>query len=217
MSTADATVAPTSAATAGDGGDAAPAAPDDPAPARPSAQRLRDAAAAVALAQRSGHTLLVAEALAGVGRIHAERGEHAAAVGTLEAALRWARAGASTDAVVDLLCLLCEAHAARAEALAARSGIPAEGGDATGARAARASARDHAFEAATLAGRVADTGWEVKVLLRISDVHDRCGHRADAVQLQTRAMQLMGAKGDGDAAARFDCALLPGLGRLADG
>ena len=42
-----------------------------------------------------------------------------------------------------------------------------------------------------LAGHVADAQWEVTVLLRISDVLDRCGDHDDAVQLQARAMGLM--------------------------
>ena len=73
-------------------------------------------------------------------------------------------------------------------------------------------ARLNDVEASTLAGRVADPSWEVQVLLRISDVLDRCGDRDDAVQLQTRALRLM----SGAAAEAVDPALLPSLGRLAD-
>ena len=39
--------------------------------------------------------------------------------------------------------------------------------------------------------RVSDPQWEIKVLLRISDVLDRCGDHDDAVELQSRAMRLM--------------------------
>ena len=39
--------------------------------------------------------------------------------------------------------------------------------------------------------RVADPQWEIKVLLRVSDVLDRCGDHDDAVELQSRAMRLM--------------------------
>jgi hypothetical protein len=59
---------------------------------------------------------------------------------------------------------------------------------------------------------VADPDWEIKVLLRVSDVLDRCGDRDDAVQLQTRALRLMAH----DATAQIDPRVLPGLGRLAD-
>ena len=48
------------------------------------------------------------------------------------------------------------------------------------------------FEAsATGARSVADPQWEITVLLRVSDVLDRCGDHDDAVALQSRAMRLM--------------------------
>ena len=123
-----------------------------------------------------------------------------------EAALRWARSAGSTDQVVDLLCDLCETTVELAEAQSAHR--PGSG------RAARERARDHAFEASTLAGRVADPHWEATVLLRIGDVLDRCGDHDDAALLQTRALRLMsGNRGAG--AAEHD--LQPSLGRLADG
>jgi tetratricopeptide (TPR) repeat protein len=120
-------------------------------------------------------------------------------------ALCWSRLTGSIDGIVDLVCELSETTVA----LAAQ----AQPTDPARARAARERARDHAFEASTLAGRVADSSWEVQVLLRISDVLDRCGDRDDAVQLQTRALRLM----SGVTASEIgDPALLPGLGRLAD-
>ena len=48
-----------------------------------------------------------------------------------------------------------------------------------------------AFEAARVATRAADPHWEIKVLLRASDVLDRCGDHDDAITMQTRAMTLM--------------------------
>ena len=42
-----------------------------------------------------------------------------------------------------------------------------------------------------MAARAADPHWEIKVLLRASDVLGRCGDHDDAVTLQTRAMELM--------------------------
>ena len=51
--------------------------------------------------------------------------------------------------------------------------------------------RERASEVAGLASGVSDPEWEVKVLLRISDVLDRCGDHGDAVELQSRAMRLM--------------------------
>lgn len=117
-------------------------------------------------------------------------------------ALRWGRISGSIDAVVDLVCELSETTVALA-------GQAADAGD---AHVARERAREHAFEASTLAGRVSDPSWEVQVLLRISDVLDRCGDRDDAVQLQTRALRRM----SGAVAEAPDPALLPSLGRLAD-
>ncbi len=73
--------------------------------------------------------------------------------------------------------------------------------------------RDHAFEAATLAHRVADGHWEAKVLMRVGEVLERCGDRDDAVLLQTRALRLMSGSLSG---AAPDPAWLPSLGRLAD-
>lgn len=120
-------------------------------------------------------------------------------------ALRWGRISGSVDAIVDLVCELSETTVALASQMQTQ--------DAARAHGARERARDHAFEASTLAGRVADSSWEVQVLLRISDVLDRCGDRDDAVQLQTRALRLM----SGNAAEALDPNLLPSLGRLADG
>ena len=48
-----------------------------------------------------------------------------------------------------------------------------------------------AFEAARVAAHAADPHWEIKVLLRASDVLDRCGDHDDAITMQTRAMTLM--------------------------
>ena len=87
------------------------------------------------------------------------------------------------DAAVDILCLLAETGCAIAE-LSAIDGT-------TQRHAALERTRDRAFEAVALAGHVADAQWEVTVLLRISDVLDRCGDHDDAVQLQARAMGLM--------------------------
>ena len=39
---------------------------------------------------------------------------------------------------------------------------------------------------------MSDPQWEIRVLMRASDVLDRCGDHDDAVLLQQRAMVLMG-------------------------
>lgn len=87
------------------------------------------------------------------------------------------------DQAVEILCLLAETSCTLAEAHAQDD--PRRG------HAARDRTRDRAFEAAGLAGHVADPRWEIQVLLRISDVLDRCGDHEDAVQLQARAMRMM--------------------------
>jgi|CXWL01.1.fsa_nt_gi tetratricopeptide (TPR) repeat protein len=172
----------------------------------PAREALRLATAALDAAELNARPFQMSQALADVARCYRALGALASAESHLEAALRWGRLAGSTDPVVDLLCELCETAASLAEmqnASGAGSG-----------HAARERARDHVFEASTLAGCVADAGWEVKVLLRISDVLDRCGDRDNAVQLQTRALRLMATS---PATGAPNPALLPSIGRLADG
>ena len=69
--------------------------------------------------------------------------------------------------------------------------LPASASAQASADAALGRARDYVAQAAERAGQVADSRWEIQVLLRISDVLDRCGDRSEAVLLQTRAMRLM--------------------------
>lgn len=172
----------------------------------PSRERLRRAAAALDAAEAGGQPQAVSLALARMAACYRSVREMASAEIHYEAALRWARSGGSTDQVVDLLCDLGETAAAVAETLESQQ--PDRG------RAARERARDRIFEATTLVGQVADPEWEASVLLRISDVLDRCGDHDDAVQLQVRALRLMsGSLYPG----LPDPHLLPGLGRLADG
>ena len=171
----------------------------------PAREALRQAAAALDAAELRGQPYELSQALVQVARGYRALRALASAEAYLELALRWARAAHSTDHTVDLLCELCEAAERVAQALDAQA--PGSG------HAARERARDHAFEASTLASRVADSSWECTVLLRISDVLDRCGDRDDAVQLQARALRLMGGNADASAA---DESMVPGLGRLAD-
>jgi hypothetical protein len=168
----------------------------------PAREALRQAAAALDLAERRGQPFEMSLALAAVARGYLILSVHATAEAYFELALRWARAAGSTDHTVDLLCSLSETAAQLAGAQDAAA--PGSG------HAARERARDHAFEASTLAGRVADSGWEVTVLLRISDVLDRFGDRDDAVLLQTRALRLMSGVAP-------EVVQVASLGRLADG
>jgi len=104
----------------------------------------------------------------------------------LAQALRWAAVMGGTDLRADLQCALAEV-ATNAADLAQLRGDTGPAG-----RRARDRARDHAFEAARLAGQTTDPHWEVKLLLRASDVLDRCGDHDDAVLMQHRALVLMG-------------------------
>ena len=113
----------------------------------------------------------------------------------LERALAWARTLGAADQAVEILCLLAETSCSLAE-LHAQD-------DSRRSHAALERTRDWAFEATGLAGHVADPQWEIKVLLRISDVLDRCGDHDDAVQLQSRAMRLMYSDARATAEADF--------------
>lgn len=127
------------------------------------------------------------QALAQVARSLKALGAFDSAETYLSQALRWASMLPGSDARVDLMCELAEVSCAAADAQQA-----AREDDRHAGRAARERARDQAFQAAALAGQTSDAQWEVKVLLRISDVLDRCGDHEDAATLQNRAISLMG-------------------------
>ena len=104
----------------------------------------------------------------------------------LAQALRWAAVMGSPDLRADLQCALAEVATNAADLAQLRGALGPDG------RRARDRARDHAFEAARLAGQATDPHWEVKLLMRASDVLDRCGDHDDAVLLQQRALVLLG-------------------------
>lgn len=167
---------------------------------------LRQAARVLdAARRRCGSPFAMSSALTAMARACRSLHDEVNAEGYLDEALRWARAAGSIDLVVDLLCELCEVCAALGLATAEEDESPDP--------AACERMRDHAFEASTLANRVADASWEAKVLMRIGAVLESCGDRDDAVLLQTRALRLMSGS---LAAGAPDPTLLPSLGRLAD-
>jgi tetratricopeptide (TPR) repeat protein len=168
----------------------------------PAQSALRAAACAVEAVTPRGQPLQMSAALMQLARCYADVKALTSAVTCYQQALRWARVSNSCDHLVDLLCELSVDLAQALDAQRPGSGYPA-----------LERARDCAFEASALASRVADAGWEVKVLLRISDIHDRCGDHDDAVLLQTRALRMMAGHFKGQA---IDPSLLPSLGRLAD-
>ena len=151
-----------------------------PSPAR---SALREAAAALDLAEQHKQPLEMSLALAQMARCYRGLQALGPAEWYLDQALAWARTLGAIDQAVEILCLAAETSCALAEAHA--------DSDAPRCHAALERTRDRAFEITGLAGQVADPQWEIKVLLRISDVLDRCGDHDDALQLQSRAMRLM--------------------------
>lgn len=136
--------------------------------------------------ERDPHEM--SEALAGISRCYRALSAWAPAIEYMQQALRWTHAVGGVDQRVELLCELAELACSSAEACQTL--------DSRDAHIARECARDRAFEAARLAIHAADAHWEIKVLLRISDVLDRCGDHDDAIALQTRVLTLISQNPD---------------------
>jgi tetratricopeptide (TPR) repeat protein len=150
---------------------------------------LRHAVAQLDAAETRSQPFEMSQALAGVARCYRALHALTSAEAAFAAALRWAHHAGSRDQAVDLMCELAETAA-----LHLRVGDDPFESDGRVAHAARERARDHAFEAARLAGQVADPGWEVQVLLRASRVLESCGDHGDALRLQQRALQRGGGR-----------------------
>jgi tetratricopeptide (TPR) repeat protein len=126
----------------------------------------------------------MSDALAGIARCYRTLGAYPTAMDFMHQALRWSYALGGVDQRVELLCELAELSCEAADAAYGDDGERQRG-------LARDCARDMAFEGARVAAQTADPHWEIKVLLRASDVLDRCGDHDDAITMQTRAMTLM--------------------------
>ena len=137
------------------------------------------------LVQGSHRAPALCQALTEAARALAGLHAYGPAESHLAQALRWALQMGGQDLAADLHCAWAEV-ATNAADLAEAQGEQAR------SRAARDRARDQAFEAARLAGLATDPNWEIRVLLRASDVLDRCGDHDDSVLLQQRALVLMG-------------------------
>jgi hypothetical protein len=124
----------------------------------------------------------LADAYTQVAHTYLINGDLAFTEASLEQALRWSRVLGAADTMVDLLCELAETAATALEA--------SEGSD--GGALWRACG--HAVEAAQLAARLSDPYREPGLLLRISDVFDRCGRHREATALQTKAMRRLAAR-----------------------
>lgn len=134
-------------------------------------------------AQLAGQPHELHEAWFEAARGWVELGAYGAAEAHFEQALRWAQVLGAADPAVDVMCEVAELNAVHGE----RREREQRGAGRDPLRRARAYAK----EAARLAAGVACPEWEVKVLLRVSDVLDRCGRHEEALELQVRAVRLM--------------------------
>jgi tetratricopeptide (TPR) repeat protein len=147
---------------------------------------LQRAVQALSSAEQARQPAAMCQALAELARCLASAGELAAAEKQLRRALRWSVWAGSVDLRTDLLSQLAELACRSAEQ------ADADGEDTLAVHRCQERARDRAFEAACLAGRTSDAHWEARVLLRASDVLNRCGDHSDAAAMQQRAIALMG-------------------------
>ncbi len=146
-------------------------------------QALEQALNGLGQAEVQHRPVEMAVSLTQVAHCYKGLGELDAARHYLERALRWAECSGSADTEVRVLCELTELGCDLADEQRSH--------DDEGFQATLEHMRDHAFQAAQRAATVADGDWEVKVLLRVSDVLERCGDHQDACALQARAMRLM--------------------------
>lgn len=137
-------------------------------------------------AEQRRNPIEMSQALAQVGRCFRTMSAFTQAESYLRQALRQARLISTVDTAAELLAELAELSCSAAEALVAQ-----DASDNLRAHGARERARDAAFEAANLAMQVSDPQWEVKLLLRVSDVLNRLGDHDDAVSMQSRALTLL--------------------------
>lgn len=154
----------------------------------PARDALREAMQHLNLAEQAGgagQASAMCQALTETARALAGLQAYGPAESYLAQAQRWALMMGGHDLRADLQNALAEVATNAADLAEAQ-------GQRERSRAARERARDHAFEAARLAPLTTDPNWEIRVLLRASDVLDRCGDHDDAVQLQQRALVLMG-------------------------
>lgn len=158
--------------------------------------------------QGGARAIVMCEALTGVAQALAGLHAYAQSEQHLAQALRWAAQLGGCDLVADLHCAWAEVASNAGDLADARD-------DSAGCAAARDRAREHAFEAARLARRATDPNWELRLVLRASDVLERCGDHDEAMQLQQRALQLMGMAGADTAPGDDDFSAALPVGALA--
>lgn len=145
---------------------------------------LKELAVAEAYQGRA-RAIVLCEALTGVAQALAGLHAYGPAEQHLALALRWAAQLGGCDLAADLHCAWAEVATNAADLADAQD-------DDAGCAAGRDRAREHACEAARLARQATDPNWELRLVLRASDVLERCGDHDDALQLQQHALQLMG-------------------------
>ena len=161
------------------------------------------------LVESWGRPVELAQALTQVGLALVGLRAFDAAESYFGQALRFAAMLGVADARVDLLCHLAEVACAQADAAAA-----SDDADPMIGRRLRERARDRAYEAAGLAAQVTDAQWEVRVLLRVSDVLESCGDHDDAAAIQDRAVALLGLGARPSAFGRSELLALTAPGQL---
>jgi hypothetical protein len=111
-------------------------------------------------------------------------------------AFGWALSLGAVEPNAELMCELADSTCADAEVIAATT---SDTGDRRSSEI-RARSRGLALEAARLAGLASNPEWEVELLMRVSEVLDRCGDHGDAIAMQVRALTLI----SGDSVAEPD-------------
>ena len=157
----------------------------------PAREALHEALRQLGVAEAyHGHAraIVMCEALTGVAQALAGLHAYDASEQHLALALHWAGMLGGCDLAADLHCAWAEVATNAGDLADAR-------GDTACRDAARDRSRDQAFEAARLARRATDPNWELRLVLRASDVLERCGDHDEAMQLQQRALHLMGMAG----------------------
>lgn len=144
---------------------------------------LKQAMSALDHAEQDASPDAVIPALVQAAYAYRSLGAPAIADWYLRKAIGAARAHGTMQSIVTVLCASADLAAAVANTKA--------GCDNDTRRSARDRARDHGFEAALLAAQSEDAGWEIDVLMQVSDVLDRCGDHDDAVALQCRVLELI--------------------------
>jgi hypothetical protein len=182
-----------------------PADPDLPTRPEVEAHEWQRARASLEMARATRQPLRLCEALSEIGRCERRSGQADLAAAHFDDALRWARVLGTVDLLADLLCERGE--------LAADAALDEQGIDHAADPDAWLQARACAAEAASLASRTSDPEWEVKLLLRASDLFNRLGSSVEAVALQVRAMQRLGRSTprDGNMAETLDSQAHPTL------